>query len=85
MKSTVTVQEVQKILPIARRSVNSVFSISMGVYENILFSFSSLQEMLKYLNQTSWYKIIDITKEIRATLRLFKICFSFWVQTHSNF
>ena len=49
------------------------------------FIFSSVQEMLKYLHPTSWYTFIDITKEIRVTLRLFNICFLFWVQTHSNF
>ena len=58
----------------------------MVVYEKIFFFiFSSLQEMLKYLHPTSWYTFIDITKEIRAMLRLFNICFLFWVQMYSNF
>ena len=34
-----TLQEVQWILPIARRSVNSVFSFSMGIYENFFLYF----------------------------------------------
>ena len=33
----------------------------------------------KYLHQTFWYTIVDISKEIRTTWRHFKICFSFWV------
>ena len=37
-----------------------------------------VQENLWYWNKIYWYKIIDISNEIRVTLRHFKISFSLW-------
>ena len=51
-----TLEEVQKILPFARISVNSDSNVCMGVYEKFLFIYFKVYR--KYLHQTFWYTIV---------------------------